>query len=220
MCWWRAILCSNIFKADLIWLEDQSAKQKWTLTKINMSGSFFTGTWQELLPFPTSQSTIPGPEISFCFFLPQASGLGLYNSPSKADILAREGPQTPYALGGRLPASPGPGGWSLRFPEPPAKPCHKCTLGSPAQNAAWATSRVEGQGVLRSPTENRQPDLEPEPKPQSESTSTAIIWVPNKEHCLRPCRSCWLQVPTQTVAASEVSYTGKPGALCVFLWVY
>lgn len=110
MCGQRATLFSNILQADLIWPDRQSAKQNEPLLKTNMSESFFTGTWQELLPFSTSQSTIQRPEVSFSFFFPETSGTGLCNPPSKANILAGEGPQTPYALGGCLPASPGLGG--------------------------------------------------------------------------------------------------------------
>lgn len=167
MCWQRAILFFIVLQADLVWPEGQSSKQKWTLIKINMSGSFFAGTWQELLPFSTSQSTIHRPEVSFGLCFPQASGSGLCNSPGKADILAGEGPQTPNTLGGRLSASPGPGGWSICFPGPPAKPCLKHPSGSPAQNTARATGRVEGQSLLPSPAKNRQPHLEPGPKSQS-----------------------------------------------------
>jgi len=184
-----------------------------------MSGSFFTVTWQELLPFPISQSTIHRPEHSLGFFSSQVYGSGLHNSPGKTDVLAADRPQTLDALGGRLSPSPGPGGWSLRFPEPPAKPRHKCPLGSPAQNAARAASRVEGQGVVRRPAENRRPDLETGSKLEWESSSAAIIWVPNKEPCLRPCPSWWLQLSAQTVAASEVSDRGKHGAPSVLLRV-
>ncbi|GLD62487.1 synaptopodin-2-like isoform X2 [Lates japonicus] len=92
----------------------------------------------------------------------------------------------------------------------------KHPLGSPAQNTARAASRVEGQGVVPSPAENRQPDLEPESKPQSESSSPAIISVSNKECCLHSRWSCWLQVPAQTVAASDVCDTSKLGGLSVF----
>lgn len=217
MCGQRAFF--YVLQADLIWPLGQSTKQKWTLTKINMSGFFVAGTWKELLPFPTRQGTIHRPEVSFGFFLPQASGSGLRNSLSKADILAGEGPQTPYAMGGRLPASPGPGGWSLCFPEPPANPRLKRPLGSPAQNTARAASRVEGQGFLPSPAENRQPHLEPGPKPQSQSSSAAIICVSNKERYLHSYQSCWLHVSAQTVAASEVCSRGKSGDLTVLFWV-
>lgn len=219
MCWQRATLFSNILQADLIWPDRQSAKQNEPLLKTNMSESFFTGTWQELLPFSTSQSTIQRPEVSFSFFFPETSGTGLCNPSSKANILAGEGPQTPYSLGGCLPASPGPGGWSLCFPEPSANPRLQRPLGSPAENAARAACSVDGQSFLPGPAENRQPNLEPEHKPQSESSSAAIVCVSNKEPCFHHCQSCWLQVSAQTVAASEVCGRGKPGALGILLWV-
>lgn len=164
--------------SKLIWF-GQTAKHKWTLTKINMSGFFFTGPWQELLPFSTSQSTVHGPEVSFNFFLPKAPSTGLHNSLGKADMLDGKKPKAPHTMGGCLSASHGPGRWSFCFPEPPANPCLECALGSPAQNLAWAASRVESQGFLPSTAENRQPNLEPKPEP--ESSFAPIVCVASKE---------------------------------------
>lgn len=202
----RATLFSNVLQA----------KQKWTLSKTNMSASFFAGFWQELLSLPSSQSAIHGPAVSVCC-LPKASSSGLHRPPDKPDILAREGAQTHHALGGRLPAPPGPGGWSILSPEPSSEPGHKHTPGSPTQEAARAAGKVEGLLVIPGPAEDRQPDLEPEPN--SEPGPATVVWVPYKELCPGSSRACWVQVSPQTVAASEGSHSGTPGVLGVLLHV-
>lgn len=194
----------------------KNAEQKSALITTNMSGSFVSGTWKELLPLPTGPDAISEPKICVGFFLPQASSLGLCNLLSEAGIPAREGPQTHLSLGGCLTPSSWPGGWSFCFPEPPARHRLQRAPGSPAQNTARAGGRVEGQGLPPVPAENMQLPLEP--KPWSDSSSAAVICVSNKEQRLRSCQSCGLQVSAQAVAASEVLDGGQSGLFVVLHW--
>lgn len=67
-----------------------------------------------------------------------------------------------------------------------------------------------------------EPEMEPEAEPGSEpelQQSYASVPVPDQEHSLGPRRFDWLQVPAQTVAATEVPDGDQHRALWGYSWV-